>query len=104
MNNYCSGCRNSDYFLFSKLLTSCDLLSFSYLKEMKQFFLFFVIILAFTSFQKSEQTGWIRINQLGYASKGIKIAIWCSKEDQNIKTFQLFDVVTNKLVFSSTAG
>jgi peptidoglycan/xylan/chitin deacetylase (PgdA/CDA1 family) len=72
---------------------------------MKYFFLVSPLILFFTSFRHLPQTtAWIRINQLGYAPNGIKVAVWCSKENENIKTFQLADASTNKIVFSSTVG
>ena len=72
---------------------------------MKYFFLISALIPFFTSFRHPPQTtAWIRINQLGYAPNGIKVAVWCSKENENIKTFQLADASTNKIVFSSAAG
>jgi endoglucanase len=57
------------------------------------------------SFSKNDppQT-WIRINFLGYKPNGIKVAIWCSKENQSVKNFQLVDAVSNKIVFTGTAG
>jgi len=51
---------------------------------MKQLLFSYIIILFFTSFHKSGKTSWIRINQLGYTPKGIKVAVWCSKEQQAI--------------------
>ncbi len=72
---------------------------------MKHFILSFVILLIFTSFHKSDPiTSWIRINQLGYTPKGVKIAVFCSKENRIIKSFQLIDAITNKIVFSSAVG
>jgi len=71
---------------------------------MKPFLLSFAVILLFTSFYSHERSEWIRINQLGYAPKGIKVAVFCSKLNQTIKTFQLVDVTTRKVVFSSIAG
>ncbi|HEV8286968.1 MAG TPA: glycoside hydrolase family 9 protein [Chitinophagaceae bacterium] len=72
---------------------------------MKQSLFSFLIVFFFTSFhQVAPTTAWIRINQLGYAPKGAKVAVWCSKENVTIKTFQLVDAVTNKTVFSSNAG
>src|SRR5881392_1042135 len=80
---------------------------------MKRFLLSFVSILFFTSFHKREQqTSWIRINQLGYATKGIKVAVWCSKDHpdghrnaiHNLpggQGWQLVDAGTNKVVYSA---
>ncbi|MBS1666923.1 MAG: glycoside hydrolase family 9 protein [Bacteroidetes bacterium] len=56
-------------------------------------------------FQSNAQTlSWIRINQLGYTTKGIKTAIWCSKENTPISKFELLDSVTGKLVYSNHTG
>jgi endoglucanase len=50
------------------------------------------------------ETAWIRINQLGYTPTGIKLAVWCSKETNTLKTFQLVDAKTKKIAFSGSAG
>jgi endoglucanase len=47
---------------------------------------------------------WIRINQLGYTPGGIKVAVWCSKTDQRIETFQLMDASSHTIVFAGIAG
>jgi endoglucanase len=71
---------------------------------MKRFLILFTIILLFTSFHKQpEQTSWIRINLLGYTPKGIKVAVWCSKEQQAISNWQLVDANSNKIVFTGKA-
>src|ERR1041385_8665853 len=80
---------------------------------MKRFLLSFVSILFLTSFHKpDQQTSWIRINQLGYATKGIKVAVWCSKDQPNDSrgangnlhagrvVWQLVDAGTNKVVYT----
>src|SRR6266498_5162913 len=73
-----------------------------YLKTMKRFFLSFAGILFFTSFyHPSQPTAWIRINQLGYTPNGIKIAVWCSKEQLAIDSWQLIDAITKKMVYSN---
>lgn len=65
----------------------------------------FIIVLSFTSFHKFPQiASRIRINQLGYTPNGIKVAVFCSKENEAIEKFHLVDAVTNKMVFSSDAG
>jgi peptidoglycan/xylan/chitin deacetylase (PgdA/CDA1 family) len=51
-----------------------------------------------------EPSSWIRINQLGYTPTGVKVAVWCSKEDAVIRIFQLADAETKKIVFSGVAG
>jgi hypothetical protein len=47
---------------------------------------------------------WIRINQLGYPQKSIKVAVWCSKQSVAIKEFELVDAKTNKTVYRASAG
>jgi len=56
-------------------------------------------------FLKKETTeAWIRINQLGYKPGSSKVAVWCSKVNTTIKSFQLVDAGTNKVVFTAPAG
>lgn len=70
----------------------------------KWFVYLFLLAIVFSSQAHAQQTSWIRINQLGYPTNGIKTAVWCSKQDQKINTFELVDAVTKKSVFSHTAG
>lgn len=53
---------------------------------------------------KDDSKEWIRINQLGYAPAGIKVAVWCSKNANLINSFQLVDASTGKVVFSNLTG
>jgi endoglucanase len=66
--------------------------------------LFCLFIALIVSFNKPEDQAWIRINQLGYTPGGVKVAVWCSKENKTIKTFQLIDAKTKKIAFNSSAG
>ncbi len=70
------------------------------------FFILFITLSCISSFQKkeNENTAWIRINLLGYKPSSPKVAVWCSKENEVIKTFQLVDAATNKTVYTATAG
>lgn len=69
---------------------------------MKKFLFFlFVIILAFSFSKKEEAAAWIRINQLGYKPDGIKVAVWCSKENTALQKFELVDSATGKTVYIS---
>ena len=62
-------------------------------------------ILAIVSFaHKPAPRSWIRINQLGYTPVGIKTAVWCSKENETIKTFLLINAVTKKIAFNGSTG
>ncbi|HWB28829.1 MAG TPA: glycoside hydrolase family 9 protein [Chitinophagaceae bacterium] len=46
----------------------------------------------------------IRINQLGYAPAGVKVAVWGSKNDVAITSFQLVNAYTGRVVFTGMAG
>ena len=68
---------------------------------MKLFVVSFAIVLFFTSFLYTQQTtSWIRINQLGYKPNGIKVAVWCSKEQTAVGNWQLVEISSGKLVYS----
>lgn len=57
------------------------------------------------SFKNDENTvEWIRINQLGYTPAGLKVALWCSKADTKIISFELVDTATGKIVVTQDAG
>jgi len=49
-------------------------------------------------------TGWIRINQLGYLPTSIKVAVWASKHNVKINSFELVNATTGKVVFTALAG
>jgi len=49
-------------------------------------------------------SSWIRINQLGYLPKGSKVAVFGSKLNNTISSFQLINATTNKVVFQASAG
>src|SRR5256885_10159485 len=59
----------------------------------------------FSFFQKPvEEQSWIRIKLLGYKPNGIKVAVWCSKNEKAISEFQLVDSTTNKVAYKNPAG
>src|SRR5438045_3327886 len=66
------------------------------------------VILIFTSLQcRPQATAWIRINQLGYKPAGIKVAVWCSKEQLSMdnllaggQAWQLINASTKEIVYS----
>jgi peptidoglycan/xylan/chitin deacetylase (PgdA/CDA1 family) len=65
----------------------------------------FILILLFSFDKKNEETkSWIRINQLGYTPQGIKVAVWCSKNETGISTFSLIDSASGKTIFTNNAG
>jgi peptidoglycan/xylan/chitin deacetylase (PgdA/CDA1 family) len=71
---------------------------------MKQLILIFTGIFFLMAFNDAKDTSWIRINQLGYTPAGIKVAVWCSKENKELKAFQLVSAATKKIVFTGTSG
>src|SRR6218665_368395 len=48
----------------------------------------------------ASENNWIRINQLGYLPDGIKTAVWCSKENKPIASFELIDSAGQQTVFT----
>jgi hypothetical protein len=70
---------------------------------MKQLLL---ILICFTSSSSgfSQEKSWIRVNHLGYGVNNTKVAVWCSKENKKLTSFQLIDSATGKVVFTNKAG
>jgi hypothetical protein len=65
----------------------------------------FVILLPVLAFDpQEEKEAWIRINQLGYKPNGVKVAVWCSKEEKVIGDWELVNSVSNKIVASGKPG
>jgi endoglucanase len=65
-----------------------------------------LLLLAFTlsTLSSFSQASWIRINQLGYTPGGIKIAVWGSKSNATIRSFQLIEASSKKVVYTASAG
>ncbi len=60
---------------------------------MKHCFILLIIILLFTHASCSNNKNeWIRINQLGYRTGDIKVAVFLSKKTTNLKSFKVIDV------------
>lgn len=62
--------------------------------------LMFLPVVAFS--QKADT--WIRINQLGYKPNGIKVAVWCTKEEKGITNWELVNAQNGKVVFSGVSN
>ncbi len=62
-----------------------------------------IILFAFTT-KQPETNSWIRINQLGYQPGGVKVAVWCSKQESVINNWELVDASSKKIVYSSKPG
>ena len=71
---------------------------------LKFIFIFIITCVGFSFKPKENPNQWIRINQLGYAPGGIKVAVWCSKDESHINTFALVDSATGKIVLTQNAG
>ncbi|MBA2500191.1 MAG: glycoside hydrolase family 9 protein [Chitinophagaceae bacterium] len=67
-------------------------------------FFFYIFCLVNTVQGQSNMQTWIRINQLGYTPQGIKVAVWCSKENKEVDGFQLINARTKETVYTSIAG
>ena len=65
------------------------------------FKLIYFILLSIT-FPLFSQTSWIRINQLGYLEQSIKVAVLISKDDLDIKYFEIYNSETGKSVYKSS--
>ena len=63
-----------------------------------------IILLFGFSDKKTNDSTWIRINLLGYQPNGVKVAVWCSKEELVIRNWELVDVKTKKIAASGSAG
>jgi peptidoglycan/xylan/chitin deacetylase (PgdA/CDA1 family) len=68
---------------------------------MKNVLIISVIIVLFSSGScKKEKSAWIRINQIGYRTNDIKIAVLISKKNLNLSSFKLVDVISGKEVMT----
>ncbi len=54
--------------------------------------------------RQEEASAWIRINQLGYLPGSVKTAVWCSKADEKISSWQLVDSASGKTMLTGKAG
>lgn len=67
-------------------------------------------LLPLLAFNKKEAPiSWIRINQLGYTTDGIKVAVWCSKNQLSgnsgsLPEWQLIDVMSGKMAAKGNPG
>lgn len=71
---------------------------------MKNAVLFFLGFLLSLPGLYAQETEWIRINQLGYPTNGIKIAVWGAKEKIDITDFDLVDAATGKTAYHNVTG
>jgi len=67
---------------------------------MKKIILLFLVFVIVNNYPQ-DQKCWIRINQLGYLTKSVKVAVFLSKENNIPNEFYVKDVLTEKTVFTS---
>jgi endoglucanase len=60
---------------------------------------FFAALIPFISCN-SEKNEWIRINQLGYRTNDIKVAVFISKKNINLRSFSLVDACSGKKIMN----
>jgi endoglucanase len=65
--------------------------------------LLLLMFLPVVTFSQKDDT-WIRINQLGYKPNGIKVAVWCTKEEKGITNWELVNAQNGKVVFSGVSN
>jgi hypothetical protein len=67
--------------------------------------LLLLLSIFFASFSlKAQIDSWIRINQLGYAPGGVKVAVFGSKATAILNDFELVNANSNKVVFKGKTG
>ena len=68
------------------------------------FLLFFYLLIVSRSLGQTPSKSWIRINQLGYPERGVKVAVFASKEKTPLSTFELINAKTSESVLTRRAG
>ena len=71
---------------------------------MKRTVFAFLVLLVSPCLQAQNSKAWIRVNQLGYVPKGVKVAVYGSKNQLNIGNFELVDATSGKTVLTKAAG
>ncbi|MBC3541537.1 glycoside hydrolase family 9 protein [Rufibacter sediminis] len=69
--------------------------------------LFLLLLWLFTFQLQAQPTApaWIRINQMGYAPAGVKVAVWATKSPEaTISRFELVEAKSGKTVLKKNAG
>lgn len=67
---------------------------------LKNFHVIIIFFFFITNLFSKELT-WLRINQLGYLEKSIKIAVLVSKEEFKLTKFEVCDALTDKVILTS---
>lgn len=64
----------------------------------------FGLLVVLLSFKKEEKQHWIRVNLLGYKPSSPKVAVWCSKGNESLRTFQIVEAESGRVVYTGKAG
>ena len=68
---------------------------------MKRILSIALVLILMGSFKTSlYNPSWIRINLVGYRTQAPKVAVWCSKENEQIQQFQIVDILSGKPVYT----
>lgn len=60
-----------------------------------------ISIFIFIVYSKLFSNTWIRVNQIGYEPKSIKVAVLIGEDNLRITSFKIIDAITDKVVFIS---
>lgn len=71
---------------------------------MKRKLVFCCLSFIIISYAQSQENACIRINQLGYASNSLKIAVYGSNKEISATRFELINTANNTIVFDATVG
>jgi endoglucanase len=71
---------------------------------MRLFFLCTLFLFTHLAYAQQDRRAWIRINQLGYTSQGVKVAVFAGKQAEEVRTFHLKDARTKKTILTRSAG
>lgn len=66
---------------------------------MRKFIVVFVLLSAYCF---SYAQSWLRVNQVGYLTHDVKVAVWISKDGEAIDSFELVEPQTGKIVYRGT--
>lgn len=66
-------------------------------------FIFYLTVFSILTCPAQDQQ-WVRINQLGYTPNSVKVAVWGTKDNSALKSFELVDALTKNTVYKNAAG
>jgi len=76
-------------------------LDFKIIKSIMRILLL-LLLASFSFVGKLVSDSWIRINQLGYEPDAVKIAVLISEENLKIKSFEIVDAISDKVLYRSS--